>query len=115
MLSDELHPLFGKPTVCHQCDGTAVWVQNGPITGSYHYCRSCKIETGPFAKDVTLPSLEVVNLSNTTEPPPGYSISVTPDGKWFVTNVSTTQLNQAMLDQEQLLLPGFENMADHPV
>ena len=47
---DNVHPLFGKATICHQCGGEAVWVFNGGFVGNYHYCRKCKVETGPFAK-----------------------------------------------------------------
>lgn len=52
ILDDSKHPLFGKETTCHQCHGPAVWVFNGNNVGNYHYCRKCKIETGPFAKGV---------------------------------------------------------------
>ena len=54
---EEHHPLYGKDTTCHKCDGPAFWVFNGGTVGNYHYCRACKIETGPFAK-VALPTLE---------------------------------------------------------
>lgn len=57
-LNPEDHPLYGKDTTCHKCSGTSVWVFNGDMVGNYHYCRACKVETGPFAADVTLPALE---------------------------------------------------------
>src|SRR5687767_8162919 len=59
MFDETLHPLYGKDTTCHKCKGVAVWVFNGAAVGNYHYCRACKIETGPFAKDVKLPTLEI--------------------------------------------------------
>lgn len=44
-----------KMTVlCHECSGPTVWVDAGPRVGQYHYCRACKIETGPFAKDAVV-------------------------------------------------------------
>ena len=49
-MNDERHPLYGKDTSCHKCSGVAVWVFNGAMVGNYHYCRTCKIETGPFAE-----------------------------------------------------------------
>ena len=58
MFEPESHPLYGKETTCHRCDGLAVWVFNGSAVGNYHFCRVCKIETGPFAKDIQLPKLE---------------------------------------------------------
>lgn len=45
-----MNSLEGKSIDCHQCKGEAVWVDLGERVGRYHYCRECKIETGPFAK-----------------------------------------------------------------
>lgn len=45
-----MNSLEGKSIDCHQCKGEAVWVDLGERVGRYHYCRVCKIETGPFAK-----------------------------------------------------------------
>lgn len=60
LLNDCDHPLFGKDTSCHKCSGVAVWVFNGDMIGNYHFCRVCKVETGPFA-------------SSTPPPPPAKS------------------------------------------
>ncbi len=54
-MDDESHPLYGKDMKCPKCEGVAVWVCNGHMVGNYHYCRACKIETGPFAKSTPPP------------------------------------------------------------
>jgi hypothetical protein len=74
MYDDEMqHPLYGKDTTCHVCKGEAVWVLNGSSVGNYHYCRACKIETGPFARNIKLPALE----------PPPAPVPRTTNDDWF--------------------------------